>query len=368
MRGAFTGATESRQGLFGAADGGTVFLENLDHASKSIQATLLRTLKERSFYPVGSSAARRFDIRFVTAIRVVSGNLVGDISLDLLYRVRGIRILVPPLRERCEDIGAIAASILSKHSAALGLNLALAKDALAALRRYNFPGNISELESMLSQASVLTGGPLVHRKDIPIPKATRQRRAVRMTDEGTLRRELDAATRELEALRARAIAADPIWQGRHFTSEKDYCFVLMPFADLRNVQEVYRSHVKPAIERCGLRCERADDIYDISGVMQSVWEGINRARLILADLTERNANVFYELGIAHTLGKPVIMLTQHIEYIPFDLRHLRCIVYNYTPPGVAMLEKALEHTIRRALSLGESPRIAALQNTSGTDA
>jgi hypothetical protein len=125
----------------------------------------------------------------------------------------------------------------------------------------------------------------------------------------------------------------------------------MPFADTSDVQKVYRDHVKPVLESvCGLRCERADDIYDINGVMQSVWEGINRARLVVADLTGKNPNVFYELGIAHTLGKPVIILTQSMEFVPFDLRHLRCIVYEYKPRSITKLETALENTVKRVLS------------------
>jgi hypothetical protein len=163
-------------------------------------------------------------------------------------------------------------------------------------------------------------------------------------------RNVEILQREIETLRASSIIAQPIWQGRNFSKQHDYCFVLMPFGNKRDLQTIYHDHVKPVIERCGLRCERADDIYDVTGVMQSVWEGINKARLVIADLTERNANVFYELGIAHTLGKPVIMLSQSIDFVPFDLRHLRCIVYTYTPPGAKKLEQALERTIKTVVS------------------
>jgi nucleoside 2-deoxyribosyltransferase len=83
--------------------------------------------------------------------------------------------------------------------------------------------------------------------------------------------------------------------------------------------------------------------------MQSVWESVNRARLIIADMTERNPNVFYELGIAHTLGKPVIMITQSMDYVPFDLKHLRCIVYDYKPGTISRFEQVLEKTVRRVL-------------------
>lgn len=111
------------------------------------------------------------------------------------------------------------------------------------------------------------------------------------------------------------------------------------------------------MERCGLRCERADDIYGISGIMQSVWESINRAQVIIADLTERNPNVFYELGIAHTLGKPVIMITQSMDYVPFDLRHLRCVVYDFKPGRIQKFEVILEKTIKTILSTSSGPTL-----------
>ena len=170
------------------------------------------------------------------------------------------------------------------------------------------------------------------------------------------RSEIAALRREIEYLHRNSIVATPIWEGRAFPTEAEYCFVLMPFSETMDVQNVYGDHVKRVIEkRCGLRCERADDIYDISGVMQSVWEGINRARLIVADLTDRNPNVFYELGIEHTLGKPVVMITQSMDYVPFDLRHLRCIVYEYKPSAIRSFEAALERTVRAVLLGNQTP-------------
>ena len=125
----------------------------------------------------------------------------------------------------------------------------------------------------------------------------------------------------------------------------------MPFGDESDVQLVYRNHVKPVIEqKCQLRCERADDIYDVSGIMQSVWEGINRAGVVVAELTGRNPNVFYELGVAHTLGRPVIMLSQDIEDVPSDLRHLRCILYRYKPDVIGAFETTLEKTLKSVLA------------------
>ena len=85
----------------------------------------------------------------------------------------------------------------------------------------------------------------------------------------------------------------PLWGRAVGTLEHNYCFVLMPFSDVADLQAVYVDHVKPTLETaCGLRCERADDIHDVSGVMQSIWESINRAALVVAELTGKNPNVF----------------------------------------------------------------------------
>jgi nucleoside 2-deoxyribosyltransferase len=168
---------------------------------------------------------------------------------------------------------------------------------------------------------------------------------------GKLADEVKRLQNELDLVRSATIAANPIWEGRGFATDENYCFVLMPFAEDCDVQDVYMNHVKPVVEkRCGLVCQRADDIHDISGIMQSVWERINKARIIIAEMTDRNSNVFYELGIAHTLGKPVIMITQSMDYVPFDLKHLRCLVYAFKPSRIQQFENALERTIQTVLS------------------
>jgi hypothetical protein len=132
----------------------------------------------------------------------------------------------------------------------------------------------------------------------------------------------------------------------------------MPFSSVNDIQSVYENHVRQVVEqKCALRCERADDIHDISGIMQSVWESINRARLIVAEMTGRNPNVFYELGIAHTLGKQVIMITQSMDFVPFDLKHLRCIVYEYKPGQIQTFEANLEKTIKAVLSSTQVPSL-----------
>jgi hypothetical protein len=112
-----------------------------------------------------------------------------------------------------------------------------------------------------------------------------------------------------------------------------FCFVVMPFSsDELNI--VYEDFVHPAIEsECGLRCERGDDLFGSDVIMDNIQRNIERARLVIADLTGRNANVFYEVGIAHTLKKPVLLLAQSISDVPFDLRHRRVLLYEYSPRG-----------------------------------
>ncbi len=117
----------------------------------------------------------------------------------------------------------------------------------------------------------------------------------------------------------------------------------MPF-DAR-FQPLYDDHVKPTVESAKLRCERADDIHGTSLITWDIWERINRARFLIAELTDQNPNVFYELGLAHALSKDVILITQSMDFVPFDLKTIRCIVYEFTPRGTQDLQKALAKTI-----------------------
>lgn len=352
-QGAFTGANE-RIGLFEEANGGTIYLDEIEALSLEGQILLLSILESSSVRRLGANVERKIDVRFISSARSQMEDLAreGKIRIDLLHRIAATSIRVPPLRERREDIPELVEYFLRRYRTRYRTQqqeeIIFGSDAIAALEEYEYPGNVRELANIIERAVVLYDGQIINREALSLPK---KQDVQNQPDIIALQSELDSARRELDSVRRNSISATPIWEGRAFPMERDYCFVLMPFSDTADVQKVYRDHVKPVLEnRCGLRCERADDIYDISGVMQSVWEGINRARLVIADLTERNANVFYELGIAHTLGKPVIMLTQSMDFVPFDLRHLRCIVYEYKPGNIERLEQALERTIRRVLS------------------
>lgn len=134
-----------------------------------------------------------------------------------------------------------------------------------------------------------------------------------------------------------------VFGGGSFTLDTQLCFVLMPFAN--KFQPVYEGPIQSSIAKVGLRCERADEIHGVQMITWDIWERINRARVLVAELTDRNANVFYELGIAHALSKDVLLITQSMEFVPFDLKALRCIQYKTTPSGLEELQTRLETTL-----------------------
>ncbi len=133
---------------------------------------------------------------------------------------------------------------------------------------------------------------------------------------------------------------DPIFHGRGFQVEKDLCFVLIPFRP--PFFRIFEDVIKPAMEEVGFKVVKADDIFEPGPVIEQIWEYINRAEIILADVTGRNPNVFYELGIAHTLGKNVVIITQSENDVPFDLRHLRYFKYEDNEEGWKKLEETLK--------------------------
>ena len=146
----------------------------------------------------------------------------------------------------------------------------------------------------------------------------------------------------------RIVRINPVFAGRDFLVDNTLVFMLSPFEDVYNT--IYADHIKPAIERIdGLRCLRADDIYGNRSIMEDIWRHINESIILISELTGRNPNVFYETGIAHTIGKEVVLITQSMDDVPFDLRHLRCIVYDYTPRGVLNLEGNLTSTVMQIL-------------------
>ena len=130
----------------------------------------------------------------------------------------------------------------------------------------------------------------------------------------------------------------------------DSCFVMMPFVKPHGTY--YEAIYKPAIEKAGLKPMRADsEIFGAGKVMDQIWSGINSARVLLAELTTKNANVFYELGLAHALEKPVVLVSANEQDVPFDLHHIRVIYYDVNDPfwGNKLIDKVAEN-IMSALS------------------
>lgn len=126
-------------------------------------------------------------------------------------------------------------------------------------------------------------------------------------------------------------------------------FVAMPFKE--DMKAVFSDHIQKVTKALNLTCKRADDLFTANAIVQDVWSAIYHAELLIVDCTGRNPNVFYELGIAHTLGRKTILIAQSIDDIPTDIRHLRVIIYQYTPPGMSQFENELTETIKTELNL-----------------
>lgn len=170
VKGAFTGAYADKVGRFLAADGGTIFLDEINSASPAMQLKLLRVLQEKKFEPVGSTQTVEVDVRVLLATNKPLEELVakGDFRQDLYYRINVVTIELPPLRERVSDIPLLAAHFLTKHSAALGREfVGFSPDAMDAMRRYTFPGNVRELENIVERATVLSRTPTIGIEALP---------------------------------------------------------------------------------------------------------------------------------------------------------------------------------------------------------
>ncbi len=126
----------------------------------------------------------------------------------------------------------------------------------------------------------------------------------------------------------------------------DTCFVMMPFAD--PLGGYYASVYEPAIKKAGLKAVRADaDIYGTGKIIDQIWSGINSAKVLVAELTKRNPNVLYELGLAHALKKPVVLVSSNEEDVPFDVKHVRVIYYDVNDPfwGSKLIDKVAENIV-----------------------
>jgi len=177
----------------------------------------------------------------------------------------------------------------------------------------------------------------------------------------TLERSLAESQLETESLRAQSasiverlrvvgdlsdkVVVDPHWPGRNFEVEDDLCFVLMPFSEpwSDDVWELLQNIIR---DECHMRPRRAD-MENGRIIMHDIWEGISKARYVIADLTARNPNVTYEVGLADTIGKPVILLSQSTTDIPFDFLGLRLVTYQNSIAGAHALTTKLRQKLLR---------------------
>jgi len=207
-RGAFTGATNKREGRFALADGGTLFLDEVGELPLELQSKLLRVLQEGEFEPVGSSRTVRVDVRIVAATNrdLFHASAEGKFREDLYYRLAVFPITLPPLRERASDIELLAQTFAGRFAARLGRRIEpLSPDLLARLRAYHWPGNVRELANVIERA-VITARDGVLNLDRALPAAARDRAPERtangagelLTAQDLLRLERENLERALE--------------------------------------------------------------------------------------------------------------------------------------------------------------------------
>ncbi len=174
-KGSFTGAHQDKQGLFEAASGGTLFLDEVAELPMPMQVKLLRAIQERRTKPVGGTTEKSVDVRIVSATHTDLAELVrqGRFRNDLFYRLNVIEIHVPSLRERADDIPLLARRFLERLNRQNGSRLRFSEESIDRLTRYDYPGNIRELENIVERAFTLCEGDTIRADDIvaapPLP-------------------------------------------------------------------------------------------------------------------------------------------------------------------------------------------------------
>ncbi|MAX27376.1 MAG: sigma-54-dependent Fis family transcriptional regulator [Phycisphaeraceae bacterium] len=170
VKGAFTGAESDKLGKIMAANGGTLFIDEINSATPALQLKLLRVLQERQFEPLGSTKTQEVDVRFVLATNKPLKAMVdaGTFREDLYYRINVVNIELPPLRERSGDISLLAEHFLGKYCKEMNKTItSLTAEANRALQKHNWPGNVRELENAIERAVVLSRRPVIDIDDLP---------------------------------------------------------------------------------------------------------------------------------------------------------------------------------------------------------
>jgi two-component system, NtrC family, response regulator PilR len=202
LKGSFTGAVTDKEGLFQAANGGSLFLDEVAELPLHMQVKLLRAIQERAIKPIGAQKETPMDIRILSATHKNLTTEIenGNFRQDLYYRINVIELHVPPLRERLEDLRLLAAHILNKLSRQWGEETPeLTRQATDKLKGYSFPGNVRELENVLERAATLCEGKTIDAVDLVLPEESTPIAALPATEEpstGKLESYLDNKEKE----------------------------------------------------------------------------------------------------------------------------------------------------------------------------
>lgn len=169
VKGAFTGAMQSKEGLLAIAEGGTIFLDEVGELPVDLQAKLLRALQEKEIRPVGSTRRVPINVRILAATNRDLEQAVaqGSFRRDLYFRLNVLTLRIPPLRERRQDIPLLATNFLERLAQSSNRTHELSDDAMKALIAYDWPGNVRELENCLERCCAMTSGPIIHTVDLP---------------------------------------------------------------------------------------------------------------------------------------------------------------------------------------------------------
>lgn len=173
-RGAFTDASNSRLGLIHEAEGGTLFLDEIDALLPIAQVKLLRFLQDKEYRALGSNKVRKADVRVITATNANLEAAVasGQLRADFYYRLSTVQFVLPPLRERRDDIPLFTSALLSRYAAQYNKRIeAFSPDALRALLLYHWPGNVRELEHVIERAVVMSENPIINECDLSLPRS-----------------------------------------------------------------------------------------------------------------------------------------------------------------------------------------------------
>jgi DNA-binding NtrC family response regulator len=218
VRGAFTDAKSARVGCFELADGGTLFLDEIANMPLGQQAKLLRVLQTGEFHPVGSSKVRRTRVRVLAATNVDVAREVaeGRFREDLLYRLNTVELRLPPLRERREDLAALAAQFLSRHTRQ-GRRPRLGADAMIALLEHPWPGNVRELEHVVERAVLLASGDVLGAGDLLLGArsdgaSSLDRMTLEEAERALIQRALDRSADVEEAARALGLSRSAFYR------------------------------------------------------------------------------------------------------------------------------------------------------------